>query len=169
MTLETLWYLATMICNNLCLCICSPVTSRIFKLTIRPDFCRDMWLKKSCGLRPQVNMAASGREFGILWLQRCCCLRQQPTVAASGRKSLMSSQWATQKYGQLNQSDPIIGNTLFRTHISKSIREKLWAPHYFLIYAFPTKNVVCLALPIYDKGERKILSSETKSKTSNLS
>ena len=27
-----------------------------------PDFCRDMWLRKSCGLRPQVNMAASGRE-----------------------------------------------------------------------------------------------------------
>ena len=72
-------------------------------VTIRPDFCLDMWLRKSCDLRPQVNMAASGREYGFLWLQRCCCLRQQPTVAASGRKSNGSSQWATQKYGQLMQ------------------------------------------------------------------
>ena len=48
-------------------------------------------------VRPQENMAASGREYGFLWLQRCCCLRQQPTVAASGRKSPRSPQWATQK------------------------------------------------------------------------
>ena len=39
-----------------------------------PDFCRDMWLRKSCGLRPQLNMAASGRVYGLLWLQDCCCL-----------------------------------------------------------------------------------------------
>ena len=84
-------------------------TSRMFTfLTIKhiysdhsPDFCREMWLRKSCGPRPQENMAASGREYGFLWLQRCCCLRQQPTLAASGRKSKGSSQWATQKYGQL--------------------------------------------------------------------
>ena len=56
-----------------------------------PDLCRDMWLIKSYGLRPQVNMAASDREYGFLWLQRCCCLWQQPTVAASGRKSQRSS------------------------------------------------------------------------------
>ena len=68
------------------------------KLTIRPDFCRDMWLRKSSGLWPQENMAGSGREYGFLWLQRCCCLRQQPTVAASGRKSKRASQWATQKW-----------------------------------------------------------------------
>ena len=60
---------------------------------LSPDFCRDMWLRKSCGLRSQ--------EYGFLWLQRCCCLRQQPTVAASGRKSKGSSQWATPKNGQL--------------------------------------------------------------------
>ena len=60
-----------------------------------------MWLRKSCGLRPQVNLAASGSEYGFLWRQGCCCLRQQPTVAASGRKSNGLSQWATQKYGQL--------------------------------------------------------------------
>ena len=59
-----------------------------------PDFCRDMWLRKSCGLRPQEN-------YGFLWLQRCCCLWQQPTVAASGRKSLRSSQWATEKMASL--------------------------------------------------------------------
>ena len=69
-----------------------------------PDFCRDMWLRKSCGLRPQENMAASGREYGFLWLQRCCCLRQQPTVTASGRKSKGSSQWATQQKWSANAS-----------------------------------------------------------------
>ena len=74
----------------------------ILKLTIRPDFYQDMWLIKSCGLRPQVNTAASGREYGFLWLQRCCCLRQQPTVAASGRKRRRSSKWATQKMVSLH-------------------------------------------------------------------
>ena len=69
----------------------------IIIVTICPNFCRDMWQRKSCGLRPQENIAASGRKYGFLWLQRCCCLRQQPTVAASGRKSKRSSQWATQK------------------------------------------------------------------------
>ena len=69
-------------------------------MTIRPDFCRDMWLRKSCSLGPQVNMAASGREYGFLWLQRCCCLRQKPNVAASGHKSPRSPPWAIPKNGQ---------------------------------------------------------------------
>ena len=96
--------------NNWCLSELEIQAGSIVWITIplviiRPDFCRDMWLKKSCGLQPQENMAASGRKYRFLWLQRCCCLRQQPTVATSDRKSKRSSQWATpQKNGQLKHS-----------------------------------------------------------------
>ncbi len=85
-----------------------------------------MWLRKSCGLRPQENMTASGREYGFLWLQRCCCLRQQPTVAASDRKSKRSSQWATQKMVSLK-----LIKSLMKSKLTIILGSPLWGTYTF--------------------------------------